>query len=90
MPMTRSISDLIAHTGEIAAFCRQSSEPVLITHNGCEEIVLMSAESYRRQQALLEAYIPHSGKTPVRLPSAAREKLLSAARLLQECLPGND
>jgi len=88
MPMTRPISDLIAHAGEIADFCRQTSEPVLITHSGGGDMVLMSAESYRRQQELLDTYVPRSGNIPGQFPRAGQEKLLSAARLLRECLPG--
>lgn len=86
MTMIRPISDLIVHAGEIADFCRRTSEPVLITHSGGEDVVLVSAEAYRRQQALLDAYTKSSRKNSVIPSKAGQEKLLSAARLLRECL----
>lgn len=87
MPMTRPISDLIVHAGEIADYCRKTSEPVLITHSGGEDVILISAASYRRQQALLDAYVPSFRENPGKPLKSGQEKLLAAARLLRECLP---
>ena len=56
MPTIRSISDLRNHANEISALCHQRGEPVFITKNGREDLVVMSQAAYERQQARLELY----------------------------------
>ena len=57
MPNIRPISDLRNNANEISEFCRQHAEPVFITKNGVGDMVVMSIETYERQQALLNLYI---------------------------------
>lgn len=57
MPHIRPISDLRNNANEISEFCHNEMEPVFITKNGVGDLVVMSIETYERQQALLELYI---------------------------------
>ena len=56
MALTRPLSDLINNTGEISEFCQNHREPVFLTQNGIEDLVIMSLETYKQQQSLLELY----------------------------------
>ena len=50
----RPISDLRNKANEISEICHSENEPVFITKNGMGDLVVMSIESYERQQALLQ------------------------------------
>lgn len=56
MPTIRPISDLRNNANEISEFCHKEREPVFITKNGVGDMVVMSIETYERQQALIELY----------------------------------
>jgi len=56
MPNIRPISDLKNSSNEISEFCRGTHEPVFITKNGIGDMVVMSIETYERQQAQLQLY----------------------------------
>ena len=56
MPTIRPISDLRNNSNEISEFCRSSREPVFITKNGVGDMVVLSIDMYKRQQAQLELY----------------------------------
>lgn len=56
MPTIRPISDLRNNANEISEFCHREREPVFITKNGTGDLVVMSIETYERQQALIELY----------------------------------
>ena len=56
MPKIRPISDLRNNANEISEFCHSEHEPVFITKNGTGDMVVMSIETYERQQALIELY----------------------------------
>ncbi|TBR24783.1 type II toxin-antitoxin system Phd/YefM family antitoxin [bacterium] len=56
MPKIRPISDLRNRADEISRLCHASAEPVFITKNGREDLVVMSQAAYERQQARLELY----------------------------------
>ena len=56
MPNIRPISDLRNNSNEISEFCRTSREPVFITRNGVGDMVVLSIDTYERQQAQLELY----------------------------------
>jgi prevent-host-death family protein len=56
MPNIRPISDLRNNANEISEFCHAQREPVFITKNGVGDLVVMSVETYERQQALLNLY----------------------------------
>ncbi|MCL2427006.1 MAG: type II toxin-antitoxin system Phd/YefM family antitoxin [Oscillospiraceae bacterium] len=56
MPTIRPISDLRNSSNEISEYCRTSREPVFITKNGVGDMVVLSIETYERQQAQIELY----------------------------------
>ncbi|MEK7746946.1 MAG: type II toxin-antitoxin system Phd/YefM family antitoxin [Elusimicrobiota bacterium] len=56
MPNIRPISDLRNHADRISELCHKYGEPVFITKNGKEDLVVMSQATYERQQAKLELY----------------------------------
>ena len=56
MPLIRPISDLRNKFNEISALCHKVREPIFITKNGHEDLVVMSHEGYERQVALMELY----------------------------------
>jgi len=56
MPRVRPISDLRNKSHEIAEICRDTGEPVYITKNGEDNLVVMSVAAYERDQARLELY----------------------------------
>jgi prevent-host-death family protein len=56
MSTIRPISDLRNRAGDISRICHATSEPVFITKNGREDLVVMSQAAYDRQMARLELY----------------------------------
>ena len=56
MHMIRPISDLRNNANEISEFCHREREPVFITKNGVGDMVVMSHETYARQQSLIKLY----------------------------------
>jgi PHD/YefM family antitoxin component YafN of YafNO toxin-antitoxin module len=56
MPNIRPISDLRNNANDISEFCHIQREPVFITKNGVGDMVVMSIETYERQQSLLTLY----------------------------------
>ena len=55
MPIIRPITDL-RDTNEISELCHSRQEPIFITKNGYDDLVVMSIDTYERQMALLEVY----------------------------------
>jgi prevent-host-death family protein len=55
MPNIRPITEL-RNTNELSEFCHDVEEPVYITKNGYGDMVIMSIETWEREQALLEVY----------------------------------
>ena len=56
MARIRPISDLRNKTPQISKLCHRSGEPVFITKNGQNDLVVMSAAAYERDQARLRLY----------------------------------
>ena len=56
MPNIRPISDLRNNANDISEFCHRTREPIFITKNGVGDMVVMSVETYERQQALINLY----------------------------------
>ncbi len=56
MSTIRPISDLRNHAGAISRLCHSTAEPVFITKNGRECLVVMSHAAYDQQLARLELY----------------------------------
>ena len=55
MPQIIPISDL-EQTNELFDLCHQSKEPVFITKNGYEDMVIMSMETYEKTMFLNDIY----------------------------------
>jgi PHD/YefM family antitoxin component YafN of YafNO toxin-antitoxin module len=55
MPQIKPITAL-RNTTAISELCHKAEEPVYITKNGYGDMVIMSIETWERDQALLEAY----------------------------------
>ena len=52
----RPVSKCQRNFNEVAELCRQEREPVFITRNGYEDLVLVRAQDYARSIARLELY----------------------------------
>jgi PHD/YefM family antitoxin component YafN of YafNO toxin-antitoxin module len=52
----RPVSKCQSNFNEIAELCRSEREPVFITRNGYEDLVLIRAQDYTRSIARLELY----------------------------------
>jgi PHD/YefM family antitoxin component YafN of YafNO toxin-antitoxin module len=55
MPQIKPITEL-RNTTAISELCHKTEEPVYITKNGYGDMVIMSIETWEKNQALLEAY----------------------------------
>ena len=55
MPQIIPIRDL-KKTSEISEMCHNSDEPIFETKNGYGDMVIMSMETYERQQVMNEVY----------------------------------
>lgn len=55
MPIIRPMADL-RDVGKISKLCYQSNEPVIITKNGREHLVVMNVNAYETQMGLLDVY----------------------------------
>jgi prevent-host-death family protein len=89
VPTIRPISDLRNNANEISEFCRREREPVFITKNGTGDMVVMSIESYERQQALIELYSKLSEAEAEIADGAAGEDFIEAAKNLRTGIHGN-
>ena len=49
-PAVRPFLDLRTDGGEISDFCRRSGQPIILTEEGAEDLVLMSREAYENME----------------------------------------
>ncbi len=56
MASIKPISDLRNNFNAISTLCHQHDEPVFITKNGEQDLVVMSHALYEQQQAILSLY----------------------------------
>ncbi|MCL4515318.1 MAG: type II toxin-antitoxin system Phd/YefM family antitoxin [Firmicutes bacterium] len=56
MPIIRPTSDLRNNFSELSELVHKEAQPVFITKNGRDDMVLMSMALYEQQQAVLELY----------------------------------
>lgn len=56
MPIIRPVSDLRNNFNEISDLCHQDNEPVFITRDGKDDIVIMSHTHYERIFNLIDLY----------------------------------
>ncbi len=56
MAKIRPISDLRNKANEISRLCHETGEPVFITKNGQDDLVVLSMAAWERSEARLELY----------------------------------
>ena len=56
MPIIRPISELRNRALEISKLCHSEDQPVFITRNGKDDLVVMSQAHYDRLQNMIELY----------------------------------
>ena len=56
MPIIRPISDLRNRATEISDICHKEDQPIFITKNGKNDLVVMSQAHFDRLQSLFELY----------------------------------
>ena len=56
MPNIKPSTDLRNNYNEISSFCHQTGEPIFITKNGCEDLVIMSINSFNKFIEKYELY----------------------------------
>ena len=88
MPNIRPISDLRNNANDISSFCRTSMEPVFITKNGVGDMVVMSIETYERQQALISLYTKLAAAEEEIANGAEGEDFFEVARQLRSSVHG--
>ncbi|WP_089609854.1 type II toxin-antitoxin system Phd/YefM family antitoxin [Dehalobacterium formicoaceticum] len=88
MPNIRPISDLRNNANDISEFCHTSREPVFITKNGVGDMVVMSIETYERQQARINLYIKLAEAEEEIANGAEGEDFLEFAKQLRNSVHG--
>ena len=56
MPNIKPSTDLRNNYNEISLFCHETGEPIFITKNGCEDLVVMSIDSFNKFMGRYELY----------------------------------
>ena len=56
MPNIKPSTDLRNNYNEISSFCHQTGKPIFITKNGCEDLVIMSIDSFNKFIGKYELY----------------------------------
>jgi len=88
MPTIRPISDLRNNANDISEICHQTREPVFITKNGVGDMVVMSLETYERQQSLINLYAKLAEGEEEILSGAEGEDFLEVSRKLRDMVHG--
>ncbi len=88
MPKIRPISDLRNNANDISEFCHKTREPVFITKNGVGDLVVMSVETYERQQALISLYAKLAEAEEEIINGADGEDFFEVAKQLRNSLHG--
>lgn len=57
MPHIRPVSDLCNHLSEISEYVHETAEPVFLTENGNEDMVVMSREAYENRDVQTDVYL---------------------------------
>ena len=56
MPNIKSSTDLCKNYNEISSFCHETGEPIIITKNGREDLVVMSIDLFNKFMGKYELY----------------------------------
>ena len=78
MSTVQALTELSHRADEVAAFCRETGEPIQVTHLAGDDLVLMSVEAYRRQRELAVSEAgPPAAAAPRRPRRAAAGRIIS-------------
>lgn len=88
MPNIKPISDLRNKANEISEFCHMQKEPVFITKNGVGDMVIMSIETYEKQQSQMELYAKLAEAEAEISQGASGEDFASFAKKLKDSVHG--
>ncbi len=88
MPTIRPISDLRNNANDISEICHQTREPVFITKNGVGDMVVMSLETYERQQSLINLYAKLAEAEEEIISGAEGEDFFEVSRKLRDMVHG--
>ncbi|NLN86569.1 MAG: type II toxin-antitoxin system Phd/YefM family antitoxin [Syntrophomonadaceae bacterium] len=88
MPNIRPISDLRNNANDISEICHQTREPVFITKNGVGDMVVMSLETYERQQSLINLYAKLAEAEEEIMGGAEGEDFFEVSRKLRDMVHG--
>jgi prevent-host-death family protein len=89
MPSIRPISDLRNNANAISEYCHKTREPVYITKNGVGDMVVMSVETYERQQALIDLYTKLAEAEEEIANGVEGEDFFEVAKKLRNSVHGN-
>ncbi|MDR3765928.1 MAG: type II toxin-antitoxin system prevent-host-death family antitoxin [Butyricicoccus sp.] len=56
MKIVRPVSDLQDHLAEISETAHATNQPIFLTKNGCEDLVILSMEAFENLQFETEVY----------------------------------
>ena len=56
MSTVQALTELSHRADEVAAFCRETGEPIQVTHLAGDDLVLMSVEAYRPRRDRLYTF----------------------------------
>ncbi|CAK7071670.1 MAG: hypothetical protein EUB_00844 [Eubacterium sp.] len=88
MPNIRPISDLRNNANEFSNYCHSTREPIFITKNGVGDMVVMSVETYERQQAQLDLYTKLAEAEEEIKNGAEGKDFFEVAKLLRDSIHG--
>jgi prevent-host-death family protein len=88
MPNIRPISDLRNNANDISEICHQTREPVFITKNGVGDMVVMSLETFERQQSLINLYAKLAEAEEEIMSDAKGEDFFEVSRKLRDMVHG--
>ena len=88
MPAIRPISELRNNANDISEYCHQTREPIFITKNGVGDMVVMSVETYERQQSLINLYSKLAEAEEEIANGATGEDFFEVAKQLRNSLNG--
>ena len=88
MPNIRPISDLRNNANDISEICHQTREPVFINKNGVGDMVVMSLETFERQQSLINLYAKLAEAEEEIMSDAKGEDFFEVSRKLRDMVHG--
>ena len=84
MPQVKSTSDLQRNIGEIYELCKNTREPVYITHKGGRDLVIMDADAFDEAMSLQRDIYAREMRAYDALVASQREVEAGRTRSLEE------